>query len=134
MIPATRKKELAMTRNLILDAVQGKVIVRNHYGELVELDEWSPDIARKIAAEEGLTLTDEHFQVLNFLRDYFINQNGSTEDAHQILRSTEEYFANKGGRRWLYQLFPRGPMVQGMKIAGLPVPPHATDPSFGSVS
>lgn len=118
----------------VYDASQGKIIVRNHYGELVELDDWSPDIARQIAEKEGITLTDDHFLVLNFLRDYFINQNGSTEDAHQILRSTEEYFGDRGGRRWLYMLFPGGPMTQGMKIAGLPVPPHATDPSFGSVS
>jgi tRNA 2-thiouridine synthesizing protein E len=118
----------------LYDIAQGKTIVRDHYGDLVELDEWSPDIARSLAREQGLTLTDDHFLVLNFVRDYYINQNGSTEDAHQILRSTEEYFADRGGRRWLYQLFPGGPMTQGMKIAGLPLPPHASDPSFGSVS
>jgi len=120
--------------NPILETTQGKTIVRDHYGNLVELDDWSPEIARGIAKESGLELTDDHFKVLNFLRDYFINQNGSMEDAHQILRSTEEYFADQGGRRWLYLLFPGGPMVQGTKIAGLPVPPHATDPHFGTVS
>lgn len=118
----------------VTEAVQGRCIVRNHWGELVELDEWSHDIARGLAAKEGLVLTDDHFKVLDFLRQYVIEDGGSREDAHQILRSLEERFEGEGGGRWLYALFPGGPVAQGMRIAGLPPAPHAKDPSFGSVS
>ncbi|MHB1075808.1 TusE/DsrC/DsvC family sulfur relay protein [Thiobacillus sp.] len=117
----------------ILAALQGKQLIPNHYGDLVEIDEWSHDIARKLAQEEDIELTAAHFDVLDYLRDYVINQGGSREDAQKILLALEHHFADKGGNRWLYTLFPGGPVHQGMKIAGLPEAPHAVDPSFGSV-
>jgi tRNA 2-thiouridine synthesizing protein E len=116
----------------ILSAIQGKQLIRNHWGDLVEIDEWSHDIARKLAAEAGIELTAAHFEVLDYLRDYVINQGGSEEDAHKILLALEHHFADKGGNRWLYSLFPGGPVTQGMKIAGLPEAAHAVDPSFGT--
>lgn len=118
----------------ILEAIQGKQLVRDHHGNLVEIGEWSRDMARELAAQEGLSLGDEHFEVLDFLREHAIAHGGIGEDAQRILRALEERFVAKGGRRWLYLLFPGGPVRQGMKLAGLPEAPHAADPSFGSVS
>lgn len=118
----------------ILEAIQGKQLVRDHRGNLVEIGEWSRDMARSLAEREGLSLTDEHFAVLDFLRDYAISHGAIGRDAQHILRALEERFAEQGGRRWLYLLFPGGPVRQGMKLAGLPEAPHAADPSFGSVS
>lgn len=116
----------------ILAIIQGKQLIRNHYGDLVEIDEWSHDIARKLAEESGIELTAAHHEVLDYLRDYVINQGGSREDAQKILLALEHHFADKGGNRWLYSLFPGGPVNQGMKIAGLPEAPHAIDPSYGT--
>ncbi len=118
----------------ILEAIQGKRLVRDHHGNLVEIGEWSRDMARALAESEGVSLTDEHFAVLDFLRDYAISHGAIGQDAQHILRALEARFADKGGRRWLYLLFPGGPVRQGMKLAGLPEAPHAADPSFGSVS
>lgn len=118
----------------ILEAIQGKQLVRDHCGNLVEIGEWSRDMARGLAKAEGLTLTDEHFEVLDFLRDYAISHGAIGQGAQHILRALEERFAEQGGRRWLFLLFPGGPVRQGMKLAGLPEAPHAADPSFGSVS
>lgn len=116
----------------ILALIQDKQLIPNHYGDLVEIDEWSHDIARKLAAAMGLELSAAHLEVLDYLRDYVINQGGSREDAHKILLALEHHFADQGGNRWLYTLFPGGPVTQGMKIAGLPDAPHAIDPSYGT--
>lgn len=118
--------------NPILSLIQGKQLIQDHYGNMVEIDEWSLDIARKLAEGESIELSDEHVEVLDFLRDYVIKQGGSRENAQQILLALEYRFANKGGGRWLYSLFPGGPVRQGMKIAGLPEVPHAVDPSYGT--
>ncbi|MFZ3042383.1 MAG: TusE/DsrC/DsvC family sulfur relay protein [Thiobacillus sp.] len=118
--------------NPILSLIQGKQLIQDHYGNMVEIDEWSHDIARKLAEDEGIELSGEHIEVLDFLRDHVINQGGSRENAQQILLALEQRFANEGGGRWLYSLFPGGPVRQGMKIAGLPEAPHAVDPSYGT--
>lgn len=120
--------------NPILDVIQGRQLVRDHYGNLVELDEWSADIARELAASEGLDITDAHLRVLEFLRDQALNHEGLKLDAPRMLRVLEEGFQAEGGGRWLYELFPGGPARQGMRLAGLPPLPGAEDPSFGSVS
>lgn len=118
----------------ILEVIQEKQLVRDHYGNLVELDDWSHDIARELAAADGIVLTDEHFEVLDFLRDYAINHGGIKQDAQRVLRHLEDHFREKGGGRWLYTLLPGGPVRQGMKLCRLPEAPQAADPSFGSVS
>jgi len=45
----------------------------------------------------------------------------------------EERFAAEGGRKYLLELFPKGPVAQGCELAGLPVPAYASDGSFGAV-
>jgi len=118
--------------NPTLAVVEGKKLITDYYGNLVEIDEWSPAIARELARSEGIELTEAHFTVLDFLRDYMIEQGGSHENAHKILRTLEDHFVTEGGGRWLYSLFPGGPVRQGSKIAGLPESPHLVDPSFGT--
>lgn len=116
----------------VLAVVQGKKLITDYYGNLVEIDEWSRHIARELARSEGIELTEAHFMVLDFLRDYVIEQGGNRENAHKILRTLEDHFVTEGGGRWLYSLFPGGPVRQGTKIAGLPEAPHVVDPSFGT--
>jgi tRNA 2-thiouridine synthesizing protein E len=120
--------------NPILSTINGKQLIEDHYGNLVEIDEWSHDIAREMARAEGVVLTEDHLRVLDYLREYVIQHGGSREDAHQILRTLEGRFAAEGGGRWLFTLFPGGPVRQGMRFAGLPEAAHAADPSFGTVS
>jgi tRNA 2-thiouridine synthesizing protein E len=50
-----------------------------------------------------------------------------------LTRDLERDFADAGGRRYLYQLFPRGPIAQACRLAGLPLPHGTISPSFGSV-
>lgn len=98
-------------------------------GHLAELESWSPGFARKKAEAEGISLSEEHFLVLYHLRERF-RKHGPARSAREVLRELELEF---GGRKVLYTLFPGGPVSQASRIAGLPVPPHSSDPSFGSV-
>lgn len=102
-------------------------------GHMYELDHWSPRIARDLAAAEGIAdLTEEHWQVIIHLRDRY-REHGRAASARELMRELEQEFSPGGGRRHLYELFPGGPISQGCRIAGVPLPPYCKDPSFGSV-
>ncbi len=98
---------------------------------LSELDEWNESIAEKLASAEGIELTKSHFEVLNFLRESYI-EHGPSESVRRLTKVLDEKFAERGGRKYLYALFPKGPIDQGNRIAGLPALHGSTDPSFGS--
>lgn len=100
--------------------------------EFLELENWSEEFAQKMAEEEQITLSQEHWEVINFLRDYY-RRCGPCPSGRAVQGLLEEEFARKGGRKHLYHLFPHGPVVQAYKIAGLPLPAYSMDPSFGSV-
>ena len=106
-------------------------IEKDPAGNLLGLDEWSEDIAGKTAADFGITLTPKHREVIDFLRDYY-RLHGPAQHARHLLQPLEERFAGKGGRKYLYLLFPGGVITQASKIAGLPAPPDSVDSSFGT--
>lgn len=101
-------------------------------GFLSELEDWSENKAHQLAKEDGLELNDEHIGILNYLRKYY-DKNGQGYNARTLLNVMEFEFGKWEGRKHLYQLFPRGPVSQGCKYAGLPLPPNCNDMSFGSV-
>lgn len=121
-----------MTRP-ILAAAESRHLIQDYYGDWVELDDWSHEIARDLARAEGIDLGADHLRVLDWLREIVIDQGGSRLDARGILLKLETHFAAEGGGQWLYTLFPGGPVRVGMRLAGLPDAPHDADPSFGSV-
>lgn len=99
---------------------------------LEALGPWSKSIAIDLAAKEGITLTPAHWEVIEALRNHY-QENGPDANARSLLQCMEVEFADRGGKQYLYELFPRGPVNQASRIAGLPLPPHSSDPSFGSV-
>lgn len=108
-----------------------RAIEQDPEGYLMELSPWSIEEAKKLADEEHIELTDEHWDVVNFLRDRFLHE-GQAKNGREVVELLEERYLDKGGRRYLYTLFPSGPVSQGSRIAGLPLPPYTTDPHFGS--
>ena len=103
---------------------------RTHREELLDgLDEAH---VRDMASEEGIELTDEHLGVIECLRDYYLEL-GDAENGRDLEEMLDEIFDGHGGRKYLWTLFPGGPVSQGMRIAGLPVPPHSGDKGFGTV-
>lgn len=96
------------------------------------LDELSEVNVREIASQEGIELTDEHLGVVECLRDYYLEL-GEAENGRDLEEMLNEVFAGHGGRKYLWRLFPGGPVTQGLRIAGLPLPPHSGDKGFGTV-
>ena len=75
---------------------------------------------------------DEYLGVIERLQDYFL-EFGEAEKGRDLEEMLDEVFAGHGGRKYLWHLFPSGPVTQGMRIAGLPVPPHSGDKGLGIV-
>lgn len=101
-------------------------------GNMYDLEHWSPLVANQRAEAEGIHLTDEHWEILSYLRERY-RVHGVPNNARELMHELEEMFYKGEGRRKLYELFPGGPVSQGSRIAGLPLPPYASDPSFGTV-
>lgn len=100
-------------------------------GNLYDLEHWSPLIASKLALEEGIEeLTEAHWHVIYVLRNLY-RERGPATSARELIHILEQDFMVEGGRRYLYELFPKGPVSQGSRLAGVPAPPYSSDPSFG---
>jgi TusE/DsrC/DsvC family sulfur relay protein len=96
-----------------------------------ELEDWSLDAARHLAAEEGIELDAARLRVIHCLRDHYL-QHGLAHTGRELGDLLNERFAVQGGRSYLRRLFPDGPVAQGMKIAGLAVPADTRDAGFGT--
>lgn len=100
--------------------VNGKSIETDKNGYLVNIEEWNEDVAKAIAAAEGLTLTDKHWDLINYLRDEYINNAGNQPNTRNILKAMSDKWGKNLIQKDIYDLFPRDPSKQGGRIAGLP--------------
>jgi len=102
--------------------VNGRTLETDEEGYLRDMGEWSRDVATTMANKDGVTLTDEHWQVIDILRDYY-NEYASAP-AVRVLNKTIGKVAGKekGNSDYVYGLFPEGPAVQACRYAGLPKP------------
>jgi len=92
----------------------GQAVEINDEGYMVDASQWSKEVATEMAKEEGIELTDKHFEVLEFLRN--ANEKGETLTIRRVGKSGITDI--KG----LYQLFPGGPLKFSSKFAGIPKP------------
>lgn len=100
--------------------VDGREILTDSEGYLVDLDDWSEAFVRAQAAQEGLTLTNEHWAVIRFLRDHYEQHHIQASVRDVIRRFRGLWGPEKGSNRYLHDLFPRGgPQKQGNRLAGL---------------
>ncbi|MBI5162322.1 MAG: TusE/DsrC/DsvC family sulfur relay protein [Magnetospirillum sp.] len=90
-------------------------------GYLVDTADWSEDMAREIAAEDGISeLTQRHWDLLNYLREEFFENNGSQPNERHMCKAMSERWGETVGTKELYDLYPKQPSKQATKIAGLP--------------
>ena len=94
--------------------------------------DWSPEDAEALARKEGLTLTDDHWEVVRGLQELFARSEEPVLRARDLHDGLDEHFHYKGGIKYLYELFPKGPVAQGCRLAGLQPPAGAQDQGFGS--
>jgi tRNA 2-thiouridine synthesizing protein E len=95
--------------------------------------QWNFGFAESIARSEGLILVDSHLEVIYALHHYFATHDKPEINMRVLHDALEEKFYHCGGMKYLYGLFPGGPVAQGCRLAGLEVPAGAVDKSFGSV-
>jgi tRNA 2-thiouridine synthesizing protein E len=100
--------------------VNGATIETNEKGYLVNLDDWNEEVAKVIAAEEGVVLTEKSWDVINFLRDEFINNNGTQPNDRNIVKAMSDKWGESVSSKDIYNLFPMQPSKQAPKIGGLP--------------
>jgi tRNA 2-thiouridine synthesizing protein E len=92
----------------------GQTVEVNDEGYMVDPAQWNKEIAAEMAKEDGIELTDKHYEVLEFLRN--ANEKGETLTIRRVGKSG--IVDIKG----LYQLFPGGPLKLSSKFAGIPKP------------
>lgn len=96
-------------------------------GNLVHMDDWSEELAAHMAEKEGITLTEDHWVVLRYLRKFYFEYGITPMVKILIKHIGEELGPEVGDRDGLYALFPKGPSRQGSRIAGLPMPQGCID-------
>ena len=102
--------------------VNGKVVEADEEGYIVDISGWNPELAEMIAKEENIEMNSDAWEVVNFLRDYY--EEYQIAPAVRVLTKAikKRLGADKGNSKYLYELFPYGPVKQACKIAGLPKP------------
>lgn len=100
----------------------GVTIETDEEGYITDISLWSRELAIKIAEEENIEMDDDHWEVVNFLRNYY--EEYQIAPAVRVLTKAikKSLGADKGNSKYLYELFPYGPAKQACKIAGLPKP------------
>lgn len=81
-------------------------------GYLADASQWTEEIAKEIAKEESIELSDKHFEVIKFLRE-------NAEAGLTIRKVGKSGIVDIKG---FYELFPGGPLKMSTKIAGIPKP------------
>ena len=92
---------------------------------------WDRSKSKALAEAEGIVLSDQHWEVLVFLRKYYL-EHGLPINARTSARALNRHFTSQGGSGYLRRLFGEGPVSQGSRLANLRTPAFATDASFGT--
>lgn len=102
--------------------VNGKSYEVDEEGYLINLGDWNEEVGNFLAQQEGVAMTEQHWEVINFLRDYY--NEFQIAPAVRVLTKAigKKLGPEKGNSQYLYELFPYGPAKQACKIAGLPKP------------
>lgn len=100
----------------------GHTIEADEEGYITNISLWERDLAELIAQDENIEMSDDHWEVVNFLRDYY--EEYQIAPAVRVLTKAikKSLGPDKGTSKYLYELFPYGPAKQACKIAGLPKP------------
>ena len=98
-------------------------VERDDEGYLYDPDNWTAELAAAIASEENIGLTDEHWIVLRFVRDYYTDHLITPDIRHAAAHLAQASGTEaKTAKRRIFELFPYGYVKQTCKIAGMKRP------------
>ncbi|MEJ2178566.1 MAG: TusE/DsrC/DsvC family sulfur relay protein [Gammaproteobacteria bacterium] len=101
--------------------VDGKEIATNENGYLENAEDWNEDVATALAASQGLTLTDRHWDVIHYLRSEYFDNSGNQPNNRVMAKAMgAKWPDDKVNASTLFELFPGTPSKQAGLIAGLP--------------
>ena len=102
--------------------LKGKTIELDKEGYLVDLNDWSEDVAHALAAQAGIELSPEHWEILTLLRSFYQEFELSPATRPLIKYTALKLGADKGNSLHLNRLFNGTPAKLAAKLAGLPKP------------
>ena len=102
--------------------VNNTIIETDPLGYLLDVNQWNQDVALAIAEKENLQLTEAHWEVIHFVRDFYKEYKTSPAIRMLVKAMAQKLGEDKGNSRYLQRLFPDGPAKQATKLAGLPKP------------
>ena len=91
-------------------------------GFLVSLNDWNQEVAKEIAANESIELTDAHWEVIDLLRSFYREFELSPSMRIFVKHIKQNLGDRKGNSIYLMSLFPGSPAKLASKISGLPKP------------
>ncbi|GAB1440335.1 sulfurtransferase TusE [Providencia sp.] len=91
-------------------------------GYLLDSQQWSEELVPLLAQQEDIELTNEHLEIIRFVRNFYLEFNTSPAIRMLVKAVSQQFGEEKGNSRYLYRLFPKGPAKQATKLAGLPKP------------
>jgi tRNA 2-thiouridine synthesizing protein E len=97
-------------------------IILDKHGYLVDYTQWQEALAPLLAKPDDIELTDAHWEVIHFVRSFYLTYNTSPAIRALTKAMKAEFGEAKANSRYLYRLFPEGPAKQATKYAGLPKP------------
>ena len=102
--------------------IDGRRIATDNEGFLLDPGEWDRRVAEALAARERLTLGEDHWTVVDFVRRYYEERHAVPEARHALRELRARLGRDKASRKYLYSLFPYGYGQQACKIAGMRKP------------
>ncbi|MBT9589518.1 MAG: TusE/DsrC/DsvC family sulfur relay protein [Thiobacillus sp.] len=90
---------------------------RDAEGYLVEPGDWNEEVAQALAAEENLTLNDDHWDAIRFMREFY-EENQIAADARFVIKHLSLRMGKEAHKK-LFELFPYGYVKQACKISGM---------------
>lgn len=100
----------------------GRKIATDDEGYLKNWQDWSLGLVLELAKREQLDLTEAHWQVILFVREFYLKFNTSPAMRMLIKAMQKKFGVENVTSCYLQQLFPKGPAKQATKLAGLPKP------------
>ncbi|MCB5227393.1 TusE/DsrC/DsvC family sulfur relay protein [Alishewanella sp. 16-MA] len=92
------------------------------HGYLAQMSDWQPSVAERFAELEQITLTEAHWEVIRFVREFYQEFNTSPAVRMLVKAMAAKFGPEKGSSKYLFMLFPEGPAKQATRLAGLPKP------------